>query len=244
MKSCSIDQCENWSESRGLCHNHYQQWRRKNADVCVIDDCNNLGTRRSMCRRHYYEWRKDNGDSCSIDGCNKVINCRKLCREHYEQWRIENAPRCSAEGCNNHRVAHNLCNKHFKKYQKSRAEKCTVDNCSELQDSRGLCRKHYYYFMKYGLTEDLHQELKNIQENKCAICGSKPDKGTTTNSNELHIDHDHETNEVRGLLCHFCNVGLGQFKDNEQLLFAAIQYLRQPPASTFVHSISEALNEV
>lgn len=51
---------------------------------------------------------------------------------------------------------------------------------------------------------------------KCAICGS---------SYRLHIDHDHKTGQLRGLLCHFCNTGLGHFRDSPERLRAAIAYL-------------------
>ncbi|MEU8007743.1 endonuclease domain-containing protein [Catellatospora sp. NPDC049111] len=42
-----------------------------------------------------------------------------------------------------------------------------------------------------------------------------------------HVDHDHEFGNVRGILCFNCNGGLGQFKDNEQSLARAIEYLKE-----------------
>jgi hypothetical protein len=41
----------------------------------------------------------------------------------------------------------------------------------------------------------------------------------------LHVDHNHMTGKVRGLLCHHCNVGIGHFEDNIVLLSNAITYL-------------------
>jgi len=55
------------------------------------------------------------------------------------------------------------------------------------------------------------------QQAHCAICG-----GITE---ELCIDHNHETNELRGLLCRDCNYGIGCFKDNPQSLYRAGDYL-------------------
>jgi hypothetical protein len=57
----------------------------------------------------------------------------------------------------------------------------------------------------------------------CAVCG-RPDPE--------HVDHDHATGVVRGVLCFNCNGGLGQFRDNPMFLAAAIEYLerrRDPP---------------
>jgi hypothetical protein len=75
---------------------------------------------------------------------------------------------------------------------------------------------------KYGLTEEAYNTLLDKQRNKCAICGTTSPGGR---HNKFHIDHDHTTGKVRGLLCWSCNAGLGQFKDNEYLLIEAHNYL-------------------
>ena len=55
------------------------------------------------------------------------------------------------------------------------------------------------------------------QKGLCAIC--------QTQLEESNIDHDHTTGEVRGLLCTPCNLGIGMFKDNPDVLNRAIRYL-------------------
>lgn len=72
---------------------------------------------------------------------------------------------------------------------------------------------------KYGLTVEQYQIMCLIQNNLCAICCEEPEEN-------LHVDHDHVTGEVRGLLCNNCNNGLGRFKDNIESLENAILYLR------------------
>lgn len=72
----------------------------------------------------------------------------------------------------------------------------------------------------FGLTQDDYLQLLAAQGGRCAICCSATSK-------QLSIDHDHVTGKVRGLLCMACNTGLGQFKDNDDLLCAAINYLKR-----------------
>jgi len=66
----------------------------------------------------------------------------------------------------------------------------------------------------HGLTKDEADKLK--LNAKCEICGS---------SKRLVIDHDHATMKIRGVLCHWCNVGLGFFQDDAGKLEKAIEYL-------------------
>ena len=56
----------------------------------------------------------------------------------------------------------------------------------------------------------------------CAICGNV----RSSDGRALAVDHDHVTGEVRGLLCNFCNRGIGMFRDNPRLLGRAALYLR------------------
>jgi hypothetical protein len=57
---------------------------------------------------------------------------------------------------------------------------------------------------------------------KCPIC---KDSFKELNIKSIHLDHDHATGKIRGLLCFKCNAGLGQFKDSIESLKAAIAYL-------------------
>lgn len=98
----------------------------------------------------------------------------------------------------------------------------------------GLCQKCYYRARpptpeiqrachlrkKYGLTVDTFNRLVEKQGNRCAICREEFVKETDTN-----IDHCHTTGRVRGVLCRWCNIGLGNFKDNVELLQEAVSYL-------------------
>ena len=68
------------------------------------------------------------------------------------------------------------------------------------------------------------------QEGKCAICGREEERFARS----LHVDHDHKTGQVRGLLCHGCNVGMGSMGDDIGVLQKSIEYLEK-----FVRKVKE-----
>jgi len=77
------------------------------------------------------------------------------------------------------------------------------------------------YARYYGITLEEYEVLLIKQNNVCAICSAS----TGSNNKRLAVDHNHQTGVVRGLLCDDCNIGLGKFKDNPNLLIKAINYL-------------------
>mgnify|MGYP003643313692 FL=1 len=87
---------------------------------------------------------------------------------------------------------------------------------------------------RYGITEAMYDDMCTKQGDMCCICKkhkddipvpSKPRKGQQ--SRAFVIDHCHESNKVRGLLCGKCNTALGGFNDDIELLRAAIGYLEE-----------------
>ena len=81
---------------------------------------------------------------------------------------------------------------------------------------------------KKGLNLEQYYALRDLQDNKCAICnGIETRKNRAGIVARLCIDHCHSTNRIRGLLCCECNSALGKFKDNIELLESAIRYLRK-----------------
>jgi hypothetical protein len=71
---------------------------------------------------------------------------------------------------------------------------------------------------EYGLTEEEYNNMVLSQNNMCAICNKPSDR-------TLHIDHDHVTGKVRGLLCFNCNLGIGLLQEDLVVLNRAIEYL-------------------
>ncbi|MEV6375555.1 endonuclease VII domain-containing protein [Micromonospora musae] len=77
--------------------------------------------------------------------------------------------------------------------------------------------REYHLRRRYGVGQKEFDELLTEQGGVCAVCGT-PDPE--------HLDHDHRTGWVRGILCFNCNGGLGQFRDSPERLARAITYLR------------------
>lgn len=95
--------------------------------------------------------------------------------------------------------------------------------CSKLVGHSGNLKK-------FGLTVEQYIDIEKSQNNVCAIC-----KDPEMNKKRLSVDHDHACCAgrescgkcIRGLLCSNCNTALGNFKDNIEVLKAAIKYLQK-----------------
>jgi hypothetical protein len=79
-----------------------------------------------------------------------------------------------------------------------------------------------YYRRTFGISADDFDALLAEQGGGCAICGCVPEREAS-----LHVDHDHLSGEIRGILCIGCNQGLGQFRDDPDLLERAAGYVRR-----------------
>lgn len=82
-------------------------------------------------------------------------------------------------------------------------------------------RNAYYLNYNHGVTLDQYNDLLAKQNGVCAICQEECPTGR-----KLAVDHCHETNVIRGLLCIRCNNGIGQLRDSIKLLQRAIEYLQ------------------
>jgi len=81
----------------------------------------------------------------------------------------------------------------------------------------------------YGLTLEEYDAMVAVQGGLCGLCGQPP-QAYQTSRRKLRVDHCHETNSIRGLLCHHCNVGIGHFFDSPELLRAAADYIERAKA--------------
>ena len=99
----------------------------------------------------------------------------------------------------------------------------TVDASKHIEEFKESSRKRSRNTQlknTYGISLDDYNALLAHQDGKCAICG----KHQTEFDYPLHVDHDHQTGQVRGLLCCGCNTGLGQYEKHKN---AMADYLAQ-----------------
>jgi hypothetical protein len=77
--------------------------------------------------------------------------------------------------------------------------------------------REYHLRRRYGITRDEVDAMIEAQGGTCAACAGKPE----------HVDHDHRTGKVRGILCFNCNQALGNVRDNTAVLSGLLSYLRR-----------------
>ena len=125
--------------------------------------------------------------------------------------------------------------KHITKFRKIKLSKkmkdgskhyypSTTPYCKNCERVSGQARK---LKDRFGITFDDYYRMEVKQNHRCAICGKHVqeiiDDGHV--NARLSIDHDHNTGKLRGLLCRFCNLGIGNLMDDTKLLRKAIEYL-------------------
>lgn len=127
---------------------------------------------------------------------------------------------------------------YFKKYYQEHKEsfqlhnrgiykkKYREDNKENLQKYRDENKERFVdYWLKrnYNITIEEYNRLFSEQEGKCAICG----KHQNDLKKKLSVDHNHETGNIRGLLCINCNLSLGHAKEDIDILLKMIDYLNK-----------------
>ncbi len=137
-------------------------------------------------------------------------SCR-LCNKVKADWRKRNGDRVRAQK----RESYDRTRAHYLEYNRSNSRR-------ERAFAWNLMRK-------FGITVQQFEDMLEAQAGRCAICGKSPEEANGhRHKHRLHVDHDHGTGRVRGLLCNNCNAGLGYLGDSMKNLKKAIQYLNNP----------------
>ena len=101
---------------------------------------------------------------------------------------------------------------------------CRCEPCRAAWDEkyRGAARRSSLK-KRYGITPEEYDAMLLAQGGACASCGD----GQSEGGYRLSVDHNHDTGEVRGILCNGCNAALGHLKDDPQRILALLAYLRR-----------------
>lgn len=94
----------------------------------------------------------------------------------------------------------------------------------KAKNKKYINQKSYYWKKHYNLSIEDYNNLLIKQENRCLICGIS---FNNMKNRLIHIDHDHKTNKVRGILCNKCNCLLGCANDDILILLNSIKYLER-----------------
>lgn len=129
-----------------------------------------------------------------------------------QRW-IENNPEKAIESHRNRQ----------QRYKERNAEKIKIRQKLWYDANRERYRENTLK-RKYSINLEDYDKMLQEQKSCCAICSAKVEE---ERDNVLVVDHNHLTGEVRGLLCHKCNTGLGLFRDNQGYLLEAVEYLRK-----------------
>lgn len=104
--------------------------------------------------------------------------------------------------------------KKHKPWIKNREQHCaTLRKCYAKNRHKWVERR---LMATYGITLKQYNQLVEKQKELCLICSKK---------SKLFIDHSHITGKVRGLLCSPCNLALGGFNDDKEIIANAVRYL-------------------
>ena len=159
-------------------------------------------------------------------GGHKQVYCSPDCRTAYHTERARTLPPTAPPNVKGGRQAVcEHCGKTFTTRSRAggrRQRTCSKKCMCAAWHTRNPDASWKAALQKYGMTPDDYLSLLAKQNGVCAIC-SKPPK-----NNRLAVDHDHDTGEVRGILCHPCNRHVGYF---EKFGLSIRGYLLNPPAS-------------
>lgn len=196
-----------------------------------------------MCNTHYFQqrrtgemWPLDSPRSqgrrerrpCAHEGCGRPARSNGYCSTHRSQferagetWDVgartgKRGHVCREPGCGT-RTTYVFCDVH----RPLRVPICEAAGCEELRRGASIfcdrhARKDRWYRHKYGISQRQVDAMKARQGGLCAICRG---------GSSLHVDHDHDTGVVRGLLCGNCNRAIGLLAHDQSRMRAAIAYL-------------------
>lgn len=154
------------------------------------------------------------------------------CGAQFEVVKIKGRVPKRCDACFRRRAAQRMAEWRLANPERARATYAR-NNAKRLADPEHLKDKREREIRRrYGIEPGEFERLMRVQDGRCAICHQLPSRRVNGRTRPglapaLHVDHDHGTGRVRGLLCGNCNTMLGLAGEDPQVLAQAISYLRK-----------------
>lgn len=207
---CNVDGCDKLKHAKGLCKPHWKrQWRtgdiqeekpiqERQVGICNVDGCDRLKRTKGLCEAHY-ERKRRYGDVRSSVPVRAMVTM--LSKTEYGEMKSECQELSSIGKKRCYRC------KKIKELSEFYPSYRLIENASSWCKS---CSLDNGRVRKYGIEPGEFDEIVKKQGYRCALCQKPLD---IKKSRRAHVDHNHQTGEMRGVLCPFCNSSLGLFED-------------------------------
>jgi len=131
--------------------------------------------------------------------------------------------KCLEANCQKFAVCKGFCGTCYARNRRKDPEYREILRLRQKKYNKGDYRREVL-LRSYGLTEDSYKQMFDSQNGLCDICKKTP-VGKSLHD-VLHIDHCHETGQVRGLLCSPCNLAIGHLRYSVRIIDSGIRYLK------------------
>lgn len=229
MAVCSFDGCGKAARSRGYCQTHYMRLHRHGSVDLNLPEGFGEKTKHPM----YITWMsaKRGGNLCDAWHADFYRFLQDVSPVPEGNWRLQRKVKDLPYSKENVEWKQVVVERRPKEsegsYQKRRYEAKQKIETPEQ-------RRKYSLKTNHGITPEIYQAMFDAQGGVCEICGN-PEKKAREDGTlyPLSVDHCHKTRNggeskgIRGLLCSACNIGLGKFDDEPDLLRKAAAYLEK-----------------
>lgn len=157
--------------------------------------------------------------------------CTGCYRKRWQASRV-NGPKCTKHP-DRAAKARNMCDSCYQKAWKIKTYGVSTDPGNTRRSRAGYRRRkrddpdyvrRSYYRFQYGLSLEQVEQMISAQEGRCAICHAPPIGGA--HGGKLNVDHDPDSQAIRGMLCNQCNQAIGLLRHDVDRLRSAIEYLQ------------------
>lgn len=209
------DHCKSCDERRRR-HGAYDAWQTKLCANCG----NNYRIESGGDSRSAYCPQCRIKQTCTFPGCSEPVRELGACNTHRQHKR-----RCGDVLGRVLECMH--CQLEFRPLLTNSGAKGVILFCPQCRKDQIL--ELWNSLKKFGVTTSFYFAMLDSQANGCAICGTKVPGG----QGRFHVDHDHSCclgqsscgQCVRGLLCNWCNLGIGKLRDSVEIIACAAKYL-------------------